>query len=170
MTTPHTPPWLAGPVDGVPATLQPVAHALLQTVEEVEHFLADFPEEKLWEGVAGLASVGFHLRHITGVIDRLFATARGDADLPAQRAAARAETIPPEDGGSMAELLQALRDQVQRALAQLRATPESSLTDAREVGTRKMPSTVLGLLFHAADHAQRHTGQLLVTARVLREG
>lgn len=167
MTTPHIPPWLAGPVPGISATLQPVAHALLQTVEEAESFVAGFPDDKLWEGLAGLASVGFHLRHITGVVDRLFTTARGEAISDAQRAAARAEGLPSEAG--IAELLQALREQVDRALEQLRATPDAVLGEVREVGARKLPSTVLGLLFHAADHAQRHTGQLLVTARVLRQ-
>lgn len=169
MTTPHIPPWLAGPVPGISATLQPVAHALLQTVEEAESFAAGFPEDKLWEGLAGLASVGFHLRHITGVIDRLFTTARGEAISDTQRAAARAEGLQPEDGTGVAELLQALREQVDRALEQLRATPDAVLGEVREVGARKLPATVLGLLFHAADHAQRHTGQLLVTARVLRQ-
>ncbi len=174
MTTPHIPPWLAGPVPGISATLQPVAHALLQTVEEAESFVAGFPDDRLWEGLAGLASVGFHLRHITGVIDRLFTTARGEAISDAQRAAARAEGLPPQDGSAqggtgVAELLQALREQVEQALEQLRATPDAVLGEVREVGARKLPSTVLGLLFHAADHAQRHTGQLLVTARVLRQ-
>lgn len=167
MTTPHTPPWLAGPVPGIAATLQPVAHALLQTVEEVEAFTAGFPDDKLWEGVAGLASVGFHLRHIAGVIDRLFTAARGEAVSEVQRAAARAEGSPSAEG--VAELLQALRDQVDQALDQLRATPDAVLGEVREVGARKLPATVLGLLFHAADHAQRHTGQLLVTARVVQQ-
>ena len=53
-------------------------------------------------------------------------------------------------------------------LAQLAATPESSLTDPRTVGRAKLPSTVLGLLFHAAEHASRHTGQVVTTARFVR--
>ena len=168
--TPHTPPWLAGPVPGISANLQPVAHALLQTVEEAESFTAGFPDDKLWEGVAGLASVGFHLRHIAGVIDRLFTAARGEAISDAQRAAARAEGDPAFGGGSsVAELLQALRERVDSALDQLRATPDAELAETREVGARKLPATALGLLFHAADHAQRHTGQLLVTAKVLQQ-
>jgi len=65
---PH--PWLRGPVDGVPRELQPVAHALVQTREEVDEFTAGFPDDLLWEGVAGLAPVGYHLKHIAGVIDR----------------------------------------------------------------------------------------------------
>jgi len=41
------------------------------------------------------------------------------------------------------------------------------LLDKRGVGRAQLPSNVLGLLFHAAEHTMRHTGQLLVTARIL---
>jgi hypothetical protein len=57
---------------------------------------------------------------------------------------------------------------VDRALAQLAATPESSLLDFRGVGRAQLPSNVLGLLFHAAEHASRHTGQLVTTAKILK--
>ena len=39
--------------------------------------------------------------------------------------------------------------------------------EVREVGRDRIPSTVGGLIFHAAEHTQRHLGQLLVTVRVL---
>jgi hypothetical protein len=57
---------------------------------------------------------------------------------------------------------------VERALAQLRATPRESLLEARKVGRAGLPSTVLGLLFHAAEHTQRHAGQLVTTAKIVR--
>ena len=71
--------WLRGPVAGVPPMLQPVAHALLQAREEVTAALADFPDALLWERPAGAASVGFHLQHLAGVLERLFSYARGEA-------------------------------------------------------------------------------------------
>ena len=64
--------WLRGPVPGVPPPLQPVAHALLQAREEIEAMMQGFPEHKLWERPAGVASVGFHLQHFSGVLSRLF--------------------------------------------------------------------------------------------------
>src|SRR5881628_48634 len=69
--------WLRGPVNGVPELLQPVAHALLQSVEEVKSLVIDFPEDLLWKKPAGLASVGFHLQHLSGVIDRMCTYAQG---------------------------------------------------------------------------------------------
>jgi uncharacterized damage-inducible protein DinB len=57
---------------------------------------------------------------------------------------------------------------VDRALAQLAATDPATLGDARAVGRDQLPSTVLGLLFHAAEHASRHTGQIVTTSKMVR--
>jgi hypothetical protein len=161
--------WLRGPLPGVPALLQPVAHALLQAREEVETSLRDFPDALLWERPAGMASTGFHLQHLAGVLDRLFTYARGEGLTAGQLAALSAEGKPVGRPGETAALVQFFGGQVEKSLAQLRITAENTLTEPREVGRAKLPSTVLGLLFHAAEHTQRHVGQLLVTARVVRE-
>jgi uncharacterized damage-inducible protein DinB len=162
--------WLRGPIPGMSPLLQPVAHALLQAREEVEALLRDFPEQLLWTRPGEVASAGFHLQHLTGVLDRLLTYARGEALTPAQLATLAAEGTPPDAGGSAAELVQAFGRQVERALEQLRATGEHTLTEARGVGRAQLPSTVLGLLVHAAEHTQRHVGQLLVTVRMQRGG
>ena len=159
--------WLRGPLPDMPPLLQPVAHALLQAREELGAALADFPAELLWQRPAGVASVGFHLRHLTGVLDRLLTYARGETLSGEQLGYLRAEgeeaadTTPPQ-------LVAAFGERVEAALAQLRATDEATLTAARGVGRAQLPSTVIGLLTHAAEHTMRHLGQLLVTARVLR--
>src|ERR1700691_1612721 len=70
--------WLRGPLDDIPGLLQPVAHALLQARDEVDQLMIGFPDELLWERPAGLASPGFHLQHLTGVLDRLFTYAKGE--------------------------------------------------------------------------------------------
>ena len=155
--------WLRGPIDGVPDSLQPVAHALIQAREEARHMLREFPAELLWTRPAGVASVGFHLQHVSGVVDRLFTYARGESLTGEQRDALAQEGSPP---GTVDDLLAAFDAQVDRALAQLRATPPHTLIETRLVGRQQLPATALGLLFHAAEHTQRHIGQLLVTARV----
>jgi uncharacterized damage-inducible protein DinB len=157
--------WLRGPLPGIPALLQPVAHALLQAREEVEALMAAFPEEKLWSRPGGVASVGFHLQHLRGVLDRLFTYARGESLNPDQLNALKAEGVPGPDLRA-AILLDAFRRQVDLALAELRSTDERALTASRTVGRSQLPSTVLGLLVHSAEHVQRHVGQLLVTVRV----
>ena len=160
--------WLRGPLPEVPPLLQPVAHALLQAREEVAEYLTDFPAAKLAERPLGLASVGFHLRHLTGVLDRTFTYARGEALSESQLAYLAAEGQPPTHPGAPAELVQAFARQVDAALTQLKNTPEPTLPEWRGVGRAQLPSTVIGLLVHAAEHTTRHVGQLLVTARVVR--
>lgn len=159
--------WLRGPLAGVPPLLQPVGHALLQAREEVSGIMEGFPEKLLWEKPAGAASVGFHLQHLTGVLDRLFTYAQGLPLNPEQLQSLQREELPPVTPYTIKQLIQHFEDQVDHALQHLRQTPESTLLTPVGVGRKKLPSTILGILFHAAEHTQRHTGQLLVTVRVL---
>jgi uncharacterized damage-inducible protein DinB len=160
--------WLRGPLPGITPFLQPVAHALLQAQMEVQQALADFSEPKLWDRPAGSASVAFHLQHLAGVLDRLFTYARKEQLSPSQLKALQNEGKE-YDHIHLTDLLQTFNNQVESAIGQLKNTEESSLLESRAVGRKQIPSTVLGLLFHAAEHSLRHTGQLLVTAKVVSE-
>lgn len=158
--------WQRGPVEGVPALLQPVAHILLQVHESVEEFVAAHPGVDWNARPAGVASPAFHLLHIPGVIDRLFTYARGDALSEAQFAAMRREREPLERDDVPAAV-DALGARVDAAVAELRTIDASTLGDFRAVGRAKLPSTVIGCLVHGAEHAMRHVGQLSVTLRVV---
>ena len=157
--------WLRGPLPDVAPVLQPVAHALVQAREEVDAIAAELPDARLWDRPAGVASAGFHLRHLAGVLDRLTTYARGDALSAAQLAALAGEETP-DPRATAAALAAAFGAGVERALVQLRATDPASVLEPRQVGRAGLPSTVLGLLVHAAEHTTRHVGQLSVTARV----
>ena len=159
--------WLRGPVPGVSSFLQPAAHALLQAREEVNALMASFSEDLLWQRPAGMASPGFHLQHLAGVLDRLLTYARGQALTSMQLSDLSGEAAPSDGRATVAELLNRFNIQVDKALDQLLQTAEGELADTRYVGRERLPSTVIGLLFHAAEHIQRHTGQLLVTVKVL---
>lgn len=160
--------WLRGPLPGIPALLQPTAHALLQAREEVNLLMTAFPDALLWERPGGVASPGFHLQHLAGVLDRLLTYARGEALDHAQLKNLGAEGAPIEGQSTVAELLNRFNIQIDKALDQISQTLEPTLTETRYVGRARLPSTVAGLLFHAAEHTQRHNGQLLVTVRVLK--
>jgi uncharacterized damage-inducible protein DinB len=158
--------WLRGPVADVPATLQPVAHALQQALEEVESAIGELTPEELWSRPGGVASIGFHVRHMAGSLDRLFTYARGESLSDAQREALRAEeAAAPDRAGT---LLAHLREGVERALSQLKAMPPDRLDEPRGVGRAQLPSTVRGLLHHGGDHTMRHAGQVVTTARIVR--
>jgi uncharacterized damage-inducible protein DinB len=159
--------WLRGSLENVPALLQPVAHALLQAREEINELMSDFPAELLWEKLAGMASPGFHLQHLAGVLDRLFTYARGEALTQQQLNYLAAEGKPPAEDHNVNSLVENFCHQVDMAIKQLSETDESILTEIRGVGRAQIPSSVIGLLVHSAEHTMRHTGQLLVTVKVL---
>jgi uncharacterized damage-inducible protein DinB len=159
--------WQRGPVEGVPALLQPVAHILLQVRESVGELVEGLTEEQWNARPANVASVAFHVRHIPGVIDRLFTYARGESLNEAQFAALRSEGAPLA-AADVSRALDLLSERVDAAIAELRTIDVSRLGDFRAVGRAKLPSTVIGCLVHGAEHAMRHVGQISVTARIVR--
>jgi hypothetical protein len=158
--------WLRGPVAGIPPPLQPVAHSLLHCREELTAKLSPLTADQIWQAPPGAATIGYHARHAAGSLDRLFTYARGEQLSDAQRTVLSLEKAPDRSLGAP-ELIAMLDAAVERALRQLRATDPGSLTDAREVGRAKLPSTVGGVLFHAAEHTQRHLGQIATTIKVI---
>lgn len=158
--------WLRGPVESVPPLLQPVAHAIIEAQEEIHGMLEDFSVALLWEQLPDLASVGFHLQHIPGILDRLFTYSAG-SPLNHEQLKYLSEEGMEDESLNLQDLLDRLDIQVIRSINYLKNINPSILTDERTVGRRKLPSTVIGLLFHAAEHAMRHTGQLLVTVRMI---
>lgn len=158
--------WMRGPIPKVPALLQPAAHALLQAKEEIVYYLQDFPDELLWQCPAGVASVGFHLQHITGVLDRMYTYSQKEALSEEQFAYLKQEGDCSNQ--SVKQLVIAVSNQIDLLVERLTTINELVLTQERGVGRLQLPTTVIGLLFHAAEHTQRHVGQLLVTARILK--
>jgi hypothetical protein len=160
--------WQRGPVQDIQPLLQPVAHALLQAREELDLMIKDFPEDLLWEKPAGAASVGFHLQHLSGVIDRLFTYARNEQLTQEQLQLLKQEDISHNNDLSVEKLIAGFGNQVDHALLQLKQTDEAILTDLRSIGRKKIPTTVIGLLVHSAEHTMRHIGQLLTTVKFLK--
>jgi uncharacterized damage-inducible protein DinB len=159
--------WQRGPIAGVPDALQPVAHILLQVQESV-HELVDGLTEQQWNArPANVASAAFHVRHIAGVIDRLFTYARGQMLNDAQFAALALEREPLALA-DVPSVLGALDARVATAIDELRNTDPATLGVFRGVGRKQLPSTVIGCLVHGAEHSMRHVGQLAVTVRVVR--
>src|SRR4051812_1195713 len=134
--------WQRGPIDGVPGVLQPVAHILLQVRESVGEIVEPLTEQEWNARPTGVASAAFHVRHIAGVIDRLFTYARGQGLSAEQLAAIQLE------GGELrasdvAPALRLLSERVDAALAELRTVDVKTLSDFRGVGRARLPSTVI---------------------------
>ena len=156
--------WLRGPLPGYIDELQPVAHSLLQVRDELEGAAA-LPPAQLWARPGGAASIGFHLRHLAGSLDRLLTYASGKPLNAAQHDFLANEGR--ENDERADALVRSAQAAIDRALTYIRTTPLCTLDEAREVGRDRLPSTVLGLLFHAAEHAQRHSAQIITTAKIV---
>lgn len=159
-------PWLRGPIAGMPATVMPAAHALMQAAEDVPMAVKGLSAEQLWALPGGAAAVGFHLRHLAGSIDRLLTYARGKMLTDAQMSEMDAE--PYDDERSADDLAREALAAIERALDVMRETAPDVYLETRGVGRRRLPSTVLGLLVHIAEHTQRHVGAIIATAKVVR--
>lgn len=157
--------WLSGPIEGVPPLLMPVAHALTQSKEDLRAAASALTSGQLWLRPGGVASVGFHLRHIPGSADRLLTYALGRGLSEEQLAALQREREPVD--APVTQLLDEVDVVLDRVIDQLRRTRSEQLLERREVGRARIPSTVLGLLFHIAEHTQRHTGQVITTAKIV---
>ncbi len=162
--------WQRGPINEIPALLQPVAHALLQAVEDVDELMYDFPHELLWQRPANVASPAFHLQHLAGVLDRVFTYARNEQLTDFQLQQLNDEDIEMQFTVNVKSLLERFKNQVQIALLQIKHTDEAILKEHRGVGRKQLPSTVIGLFVHAAEHTMRHVGQLSVTVKILKSG
>jgi uncharacterized damage-inducible protein DinB len=159
--------WQRGPIEGVPAVLQPVAHILLQVRESVGEIVPGLTEAQWNARPAGMASAAFHVRHIPGALDRLYTYARGGMLSDEQRAAMKREKEPIVVADVPA-MMNALDERIEAAVAALKTIDTTTLGDFRGVGKAQLPSTVIGLLVHGAEHGMRHVGQLLVTVRVVK--
>ena len=161
-------PWLRGLVSDVPPLLQPAAYAFIMSREDVDAAALGLTVDQLWNEPGGIASVGFHLAHLAGSTDRLFTYARGEVLSDAQRKRLARERTLATERPALADLLAEWQEMVGKALQQLASTPDAALLQPRLVGKQQLPSTVLGLMFHAAEHASRHTGQVVTTAKLIR--
>jgi hypothetical protein len=159
--------WLTGPVDGVDPFLMPAAHALVQARRDLQHRRGILSSEQFWRRAGGAAPVGFHLRHIAGSTDRLLTYARGAQLDEGQRAALQVEQLPGDPPEPPDQVFDRAITAIDTALDVIRRTPRDALLEPREVGQGRLPSNVLGLLFHIAEHTTRHVGQAITTAKVV---
>jgi uncharacterized damage-inducible protein DinB len=162
-------PWLRGPISGIQPLLQPVAHALTGVQEDLLPLLRSLREEDLWRSAGASAPIGYPLAHMTGSLDRLLAYARGESLTQAQWNAYAIEQKVTDVRPSLASLIESLSATLDRALSDLHGVSADRLLEAREVGRARLPSNVLGLLVHAAEHTVRHAGQISTLSHVLEE-
>ena len=170
MSTPLPEAWLRGPIAGIPNLLQPAAHAFVLAREDVASATSGLSADQLWQRPNGITPVGFHLAHLAGSTRRLLTYAKGEPLTDAQKSFLLYERDVMNTRPALEKLTQDWHTALDDAMAQLAATAESTLTEVRTIGRAELPTTVIGAIFHAAEHASRHTGQIVTTAKLLRQG
>jgi uncharacterized damage-inducible protein DinB len=156
---------MRGPVPGVNPFVAPLLYSFQMAREDLARWTEGLTTGQIWASSHGLGSVGFQLRHIAGSTDRLMAYLEGGQLTDAQMAFLRSEKEP---GASRETLLAEMDAVFARAEAVARALNPAHLTDPRGVGRKQLPTTVIGLLVHIAEHTQRHTGQAICAAKLAR--
>lgn len=158
-------PWLRGPIEGVPSHLMPVFHSFAQVREDLAHYTEGLSTDDVWRRTGSLPPLGFHLRHIAHSVDRLVTYLCGQQLSEAQVATLKKESEP---GASLEELLAGIDSQLREAETRLLTIGKGAMDQPRFIGKKQLPTTVLGLLVHVAEHTQRHLGQAITTAKLAR--
>lgn len=158
-------PWLRGTLNDLPAVARAVQHALQLADEDLTRWCGTLNHEQLNAQPSGLASVAFQIRHIACSIDRLLTYAEGCQLNDAQMAALRTEM---SAGRSTQAVFEQFHAAIRDAECRIRALASANLESPRLVGRKELPTTLGGLLVHIADHTQRHVGQAITTAKLVR--
>lgn len=158
-------PWMRGPLPGIEPLVQPVFFSFQMVREDLAKHTVGITHEQLWRQHGNIASLGFHLRHIAGSVDRLTTYLMNESLAPEQLAFLKDEATP---GATLEQLLSAVDETLAATEARLRTIDSSTIHDPRFIGRKRLPTTVLGLLVHIAEHTQRHLGQAITTAKLAR--
>ncbi len=154
--------WMRGPIEGVHPLIAPALYGFQQAREDLAQYTEGLTTEQIWAEPHGFGSVGFHLRHIAGSTDRRMLYLQGQQLTEAHLDALRREK---ELGATREDLLEGMDAAFRRAEAVARTLDPAKLTEPREIGRKRLPTTVIGLLTHIAEHTQRHVGQAISAAK-----
>jgi uncharacterized damage-inducible protein DinB len=162
---PYTEPWLRGTYAEVPAAGRAVLHALDLTLDDITKWMAGLTDEEVRSAPLGLTPIAFHLRHIARSTDRILTYAEGN-----QLSSDQLDVLKSESSGeeTLAELIAELEISFTHAVDRIRTLATSDLNTPRFVGRKQLPTSIGGALIHVADHTQRHVGQIVTTAKVLK--
>jgi hypothetical protein len=144
----------------------PVLFSFTQVREELALHTVGLSAADVWRRVGSLPPLGFQLRHIAGSVDRLTTYLMGEQISPEQLAYLKQEGDP---GPDLDELLATVDAALTQAEVQMATIDPATIHEARYIGRKRMPTTVLGLLVHIAEHTQRHLGQAITTAKLVRD-
>jgi uncharacterized damage-inducible protein DinB len=164
-SAPYIEPWLRGTHSDTPAVGRAVLHAFDLALDDLTKWTEGLTDLEVHSHPLGLTAIAFHLRHIARSTDRLLTYAEGGQISAEQIAALKAESSGAEP---LAELLAEVETSFSNAGDRVRVLATADLNTFRGVGRKQLPTSIGGAMVHVADHTQRHVGQVVTTAKVLR--
>lgn len=168
--TPYVEPWLRGTHAEVPAVGRAVLHAFDLALDDLTKSSDGLTDAEAHTHPLGLSSIAFHLRHIARSTDRLLSYAEGNQLTAEQLTALKAEQVAPEQekNETLAALLAEVESSFSTAAERVRVLATADFDTFRGVGRKQLPTSIGGALIHVADHTQRHVGQVVTTAKLLK--
>jgi uncharacterized damage-inducible protein DinB len=139
-------------------------HSLQMAQEDTVKFCGAMEDHQLHARPFQLPSIAFQLRHIARSLDRFCCYAEG-IPLSEQQLAALAEEA--DTAGTRESIFQELDESLEKTRHRLEAIIRRPLDAPIKIGRKCLPTTLAGLLVHAAEHTQRHVGQAITTAKVI---
>jgi hypothetical protein len=139
---------------GVDPLVMPVFFSFAQVREDLATHTAGLKDEQVWR-VVGTNSLGFQLKHLAGT-----------QLSKEQLTALRQETLPTLE---LQELLSLVSQSLAWSEERLTTVRPDSIYEARTVGRQALPTTVIGLIVHLAEHTQRHLGQAITISKIVRQ-
>ncbi len=162
---PYTEPWLRGTYADISAVARAVLHALDLALDDLTKWTTGLTDLEAHAQPLGLTPVSFHLKHIARATDRILTYAEGGQISSEQLTALKAEQAGAE---TLAELLAEVETSFSNAAERVRVLSTADFNTPRAVGRKQLPTSIGGALIHVADHTQRHVGQVVTTAKVLK--
>jgi uncharacterized damage-inducible protein DinB len=167
---PYVEPWLRGTHSDVPAVGRAVLHAFDLALDDLTKWTEGLTDDEVHAKPLELPSVAFHLRHLARSTDRLLTYAEGGQISADQLGLLKTEQSGTEgrEPETLAELLAEVEVSFSNAEDRVRVLATADFNTFRGVGRKQLPTSIGGALVHVADHTQRHVGQVVTTAKVLK--
>ncbi|HMG87054.1 MAG TPA: DinB family protein [Terracidiphilus sp.] len=164
-SVPYIEPWLRGTHADVPAVGRAVLHAFDLALDDITKWTGGLNDLEVHVQPLGLPALSFHLKHIARSTDRLLTYAEGGQISSDQLALLKSEQTGCE---TLAELLSEVETSFSNAADRVRVLATADFNTFRGVGRKQLPTSIGGALVHVADHTQRHVGQVVTTAKVIK--
>ena len=157
-------PWLRGTLSDVPVIQRALLHSLEMAHEDIARWCGELDDREWHARPFNLPSVAFQVRHIARSLDRFCCYAES-TPLSEQQLAGLASEM---DGtGTRDSIFSELEESLDQTRRRLPAIIRQQADLPIKIGRKGLPTTLTGLLIHAAEHTQRHVGQAITTAKVI---